>query len=513
MSAIGGEHEGLAPRLRDVAWAAVVVVFVLAPALTTNLTMFLIGKFPFTQDQIELPRVVLVQAAAWIALGGWALATALDGRQVRVHKALVPLGAFLLIAGVSTLLSPYMFTALFGEYRHYEGFFTLLAYGALGFAAMQLSTSRRLMWLARLSILTGLGQAIYGIEQTLHLDSANWLSNVLPGRAFATWGNPDFFAGYLLFPLAFSLAVAFADPDRRWRAAGGLSAAVCFAAIIATATRGAWVACGVVVALMCVALIRNGYPWKRVGLAAAAVLVASAVLFNFASHGELLNRVVTVFTSAEAGIGYQRFGIWGYALKSAALHPLLGTGPDTLAPASRAAYGFAFSDDAHDYPLQLSLTVGVFAVIALYVFFVWACLSSRKVGFSPGKGLPHLALAATWAAAVGYLTHTLAGVSMVTSTAMLFVCVGVLLGAATGDTWGTPRAVSATSAVLAATLLVSTLTLGGLAIAADHAYIEARIAARYGGDRLTWAERAVRLNGLNETYARELRMATRAAGQ
>ena len=511
MSALGARFEGIAARLRSVAWAAVASVFVVAPALTTNLTMFHLGRLPYTHDQIELPRVILVQSAAWIALGGWALATALTGRLARGHKALLPLGVFLLLAGLSTLLSPYMFTAFFGGYRHYEGFLTLLSYAALAFAAMQLANGRRLVWLARLAMLTGMSQAIYGIAQTLNLDPANWLSDVLTGRAFGTWGNPDFLGGYLLFPLAFSLAVAFGDSSRRWRVAGALGSALCFAAIIATATRGAWVACVVVVALMCVALVRNGLPWRQVGLAGVAVLVASAVLFNFASHGELLNRVITAFTSAEAGIGYQRFGIWSYALKAVALHPLLGTGPDTLASASKAAFGFAFSDDAHNYPLQLSLTVGVFAAAAMYAFLGWAGWSSRKSAFSRGGGRPHLALTAAFAASAGYVTHTLVGVSMVTSTAMLFACVGVLLGASADESWSVLKGISGAAVGLAAALLMLTLSVGVRAIAADHAYIEARAADRYGGNRLAWAQSAVRLDPFNDVYAVELRMATRAA--
>jgi hypothetical protein len=267
----------------------------------------------------------------------------------------------------------------------------------------------------------------------------------------------------------------------------------------------------VVIAVVGIGLVRNGYPWKPIALGAAAVLVVSTVAFDIASHGELLNRVVTAFTSAEAGIGYQRFGIWGYALKAVALHPLLGTGPDTLASASKAAFGFVFSDDAHDLPLQLSLTVGVFAAAALYTFFGWTGWSSRKAAFSVGEGLPHMALTAAFAASAGYLTHTLVGVSLVTSTAMLFVCVGVLLGASSDEGRDVGGVLLGAASLLAVVLLAVTLSVGGRAIAADHAYVEARIAAHFGGNRLAWAQRAVALDPLNDMYSVELRMATRAA--
>jgi hypothetical protein len=488
-------------------------VLVVAPFLTSNFTMFGLGTLPLTHDQIELPRVVFVHLAAWIGLATWALSVALSGTAVRAHKALWALGAFLAIAGVSSLASPYQFTAFFGEYRHYEGFFALLAYAALAFVAMQLANGRRLTWLVRLATVTGTLLALYGIAQTLKLDRTRWLSNVLPGRAFATWGNPDFFAGYLLFPLAFSIALAFGERNSWWRLLGVVGAVTTLAALVSTATRGAWIAGACLLVVMFVGLVRKGFPWKLLSVVTAGVVVASGVAFNYASKGELLNRIVTVFTSAEAGVSYQRFGIWGKAVELLGRQWLLGTGPDTVAPASRMAFNYSFSNDAHNYPLQSALTVGIFGAIALFAFLLWSAWSSRSVAFSDKDDLPNLALTGAWAACLGYLVHLLVGMSMVTSTAMLFVCVGVLLGASCGESAVVPTVVSGIVVVLASALLLATFGFGGRAIAADRAYLLARAAARYGGPRIAYAERAVRLHPFNATYDLELRSAIRAEGQ
>lgn len=492
-----------------VAWGAILAVVGFAPLVITNLTGLGIGRYPFTYDQIHLVRTVVVQVAAWVALAGWALAASLARGRVRVHASLILLAGFLAFAALSTATSRYRAIAVLGEQDHYEGLLQLLAYAALTFAALQLADPSRLRRLARWVSVCGALVGAFGILQALGLDRTNWLSGVIAYRAFSTLGNPDYLGGYLAFPLAFALAVAIGDEDRRWRAAGAVCAAFAGVALVATMTRGAWAAGLLVVLIMGIAFARKRYVWLPLAAGAAGVLVASVVAFSVTSGGTLVRRLADAFASGDSGLA-ARVTLWKLVARVVANTPLLGGGPDAFSQASVAAIGVAVSHDAHDYPLQLAVTVGVPATLLLYAFFVWVLWRSARPLFARERHPADLMLAAAWAASLGYLVHLMASLSMTVTTAQLFVCLGLILAGVSSTTGPLPRT-AVVACALALVMVAGTIVIGAFGIAADHEFLQARIAAHDGGDRVGPARRAVELNPFQEGYRIELQRAIAAS--
>lgn len=501
-------REDVARRLESLSWAFVLSVVAVAPLLTTNLTGFGIAPYPFTHDQIELPRAMLVHAASWAALAAWAFSRVLVPASLRVHRSWLVWVGFMTMVTISTAASPDLWTSLLGDYRRYEGLTLLCAYGVLAFVTMQLANRRRLRWLARWMTITGALVSLYAVWQIAGLDTANWLSGASYNQAFSTWGNSTYLGGYLLFPLAFSVPVALAEERRIWRSWGWFALAANFLGLIASGTRGAWVAAFVMGLLMLWRVSGRPSVWIRALAGTAALGAASIAITNAPSKSAILERATTVNNLAG---GSGRFRIWHDTLPLIARHPLLGTGPDSLASAIASYYQVTRFNDAHNWPLQMAVTVGIPTAILLYVFLTWVLVDSRSSAFPASRDPGRLTIAATWIAATGYLVHLMFGLSIITSSALLFICLGALIGVASKRSAALDRAATLVIGVAAGVLVVCAIVLGVRAVAADHAYLQARIAVHEGGDHAEWARRAVEINPINDRYRQELEGASPAS--
>jgi O-antigen ligase len=446
-----------------------------------------------------------------MGLLAWALAELLEPRGVRVGWLWWPLGAFLALSTLSAVASPFPQFAYLGKWFHYQGLLTLWAYAGACFLLAQVADRRFLLTWVRAGTVAGGLVALYGVLQSFGIDAANWLApNFQLTRSFSTWSNPDFFGGYLLFPLAFSAAVA-GDKDRRWRAVGIATLLVVGYAIVSSLTRAAWLVGFLTAAAMFVLYIRRGAHWRRVLAISGVVLVAVLVLVTLTSGGALQERLTSAFTAEDSGTG-GRIQIWRESLPYTFSYPLLGSGPDTFQDGLYLAKGtLPVPDNPHDIVLFLLVTLGVPATVVILGFATGVLVRSRRAAFAPDADGQHMALAAVWVATVAHAAYLLAGISMVGSTALLFACLG-LLSASAMPRQAIQYRVPLTLIFLTVALAMVCCTgyFGTRALLADHAYLEARLAFRAGRDEVAPAERAVRLNPLNPRYQQELEQARTA---
>lgn len=499
-------------RCRSAAWVVLLCVAGLAPLLMGNLSGIGVGDIAFLADQFQLLRAVVVTVLVWAGIVLWAVAETLWPQGVRVNSAWWLFGGFVLVAALSAVASERPAVSFFGDYQHYEGLAALLAFGAAAFLAAQLATPSRLLVLARVACLAGALVAVYGVGQAFGVDPTTWFSlSFSATRAFATWGNPDFLGGYLVFPLAFACSVALGDKRRSWRVVGAVAFVIVLAAVMATQTRGAWLAAALVLAVMVVAALRQRVQAKRtVGLLVGSVSLGLLALM-VADGQAAAARITSVLAGGDSGVS-ARLEIWGRALLALRRSPLLGTGPDSFL---RAIEPFAYDlpywpNDAHNYFIQIAVTIGVIAAVALSAFFAAVLVLSAARALPRDGGEGRLALSAAWASAAGYLAHLMFGLSHVGSTVLLFVSLGVLLATVSPRRLQLPRAASGIVAAACALMLLAAIGLGARAILADRAYLNAQLQARNPSVRYYWAERAVRLNPLWDAYAREFTSAERA---
>ncbi|MGE5559275.1 MAG: O-antigen ligase family protein [Bacillota bacterium] len=234
-------------------------------------------------------------------------------------------------------------------------------------------------------LLGGVPVAAIGVLQYLGLNllpRGTWYFDNL-FRSYSTMGNPNWFATYLLFLLPLALYKFLRGNSKIWL----LLSALIFASLLATLSRGAWVAlaCLSICTLIC---FRKHY----VKLALACGLCIAVVLSLLPLHNwMLLKRMASISRESDLAVrgkvearipgrGYlystgERIAMWKWMLKVLPKYWFKGAGLDSL-PYIQGA-GKAPSIKAHNIYLDLAVTMGIPGLIA-YLALLFRCLFLAK---------------------------------------------------------------------------------------------------------------------------------------
>src|SRR4051812_42710010 len=128
----------------------------------------------------------------------------------------VPLAAFLAVSLICTFHTVNRSLSIQGVYEDFEGLSTLCLYLFLAWWTVQrLRTVRQLHLFIGSVILAGTLAGFYGILQNFQIDFVPWNpATYSKNRLFATMGNPNFLAAYLVMSLPFSFVVFLDIPTR-----------------------------------------------------------------------------------------------------------------------------------------------------------------------------------------------------------------------------------------------------------------------------------------------------------
>lgn len=489
-------------------------MWAVVPLLTSNLTAVGLFALPFTYDQTELPKAIAVLSLTWLGLLLAVVSTGPAGH-LRRPAALLPLAGFLLVALLSAVFSVSPAHAFLGSYGRYGGWLTLATYATMYVYAVQVLGPSRWRIMARAAVYTGGVVSLYGLLQVAGIDPTDWLAVPFAERSFSTYGNPDFLGAYLVFPIGLGLALTLAEKDTRWRTLAAAATLLCLLCSVTTLARSGWIGAIVTVAIVLVGSRRTGAPVKRifVGLLVATVAVSAVMVLT--SPVNPMSRVVTLIGLSDPGVT-GRMVIWRAGMQAFADRPILGSGPDTFFYAAEPYLHEHVEriDRAHNYPLQMLVTTGFMGGLLLFTFMVTVLIRSaphafrgvREYDADPGRTRAFIYLG-VWAAVVGFLAALLAGISLPGVSVFLWMSLGVLaypLSSRTLLLQGVPR-VAATSVLVL--VLASAGYLSARALAADAVFLDARVAARSGGDYAGLMREAVRLNPIPERYQRELEIA------
>ena len=185
-------------------------------------------------------------------------------------------------------------------------------------------------------------------------------------RAAALYRSPNHLALLLdrAAPLALAGALYLARPARL---AFVLCAALCFAAIFYTYSRGAWLAC--LAGALVVArpwLARRGFATRRAIV--VTVLAGVPLLAVALALAAQVERFRSLFSAA--GTGFLRLHLWGSSLRMALDHPILGVGLDQFLyhyPAYMHPDAWREPNLSHPHQLLLDvwLRLGLLGLVAL----------------------------------------------------------------------------------------------------------------------------------------------------
>jgi O-antigen ligase len=506
------------------AWWSLLAAVFLVPLAISNFSWFTgAGSAPLTYDQFDIVKVFFQRLFGLIGIAAWSWQMLTKGGKIRKTPIEWLILGFLAWVLLTTFTSIHPATAFFGKYRRFEGFVSFVNYAVLFFLTLQLAdTLKRTRTLAKSLFWSGTLVSLYGVMQYLAIDPIKW--GTLPfeaRRAFSTYGNPDLLGGFLVFALAISLVLALSEERMAWRAVywGGFLITVwCW---IIAFTRGAWIGGVVVFAVLAFAFVRqrvklNVVDWSAVGI--TGVLGAVVVVKSLSATNEVMNagKRIASIVAFDQGSSLTRFQIWQAAIGAIKARPVFGFGADTFRlvfPTYKpveyvAAAGYlSVADNVHDYPLQLAAGIGILGLILLYGIFGWAAVRSAPTSFAKRANYDGLVLAGFWAACAGYITHLFFGLSVTGSTFLLWIAMAAVLSPT-----ATSREVKAPSWGAIVGILIIAVALLGVVfnvvyVAADNAYLNARLGQQGSDERVAFARKAVRLNPFNDMYRAEVGLA------
>lgn len=178
---------------------------------------------PWNYELFEYNKMMAVYGLTVLVTAAWIIKSIRE-KQFRIPKTPldIPIALFVGSQLVSTVFSMDPHVSWFGYYSRFNGglwsiiSYTLLYYvfvSSMRGADTSNGTSRTgtldaIQRMVRLSLITGILIAVYGVLERLGIDKSLWVQDV-QNRVFSTLGQPNWLAAYLaiLIPLAISFAV------------------------------------------------------------------------------------------------------------------------------------------------------------------------------------------------------------------------------------------------------------------------------------------------------------------
>ncbi|MGR3318018.1 MAG: hypothetical protein ACUZ8O_06010, partial [Candidatus Anammoxibacter sp.] len=119
----------------------------------------------------------------------------------------LPILAFVTFAIIATIFSINPYMSLMGTYKRFEGLIEICTYVFLFFAFVTfVNNARKLKIVINAIVGTAVITSVYGFMQYFGKDPFSW-SSANPERIFSTFGNPVFYAAFLITTLPLSLAL------------------------------------------------------------------------------------------------------------------------------------------------------------------------------------------------------------------------------------------------------------------------------------------------------------------
>ena len=323
--------------------------------------IFMAALYPLVVIPGERVGFTLPKYAALALAAAIVLYQIIYGRVKVKHPALIPLAAFVAFALVSTLLASDPLNAWFGMYR-FTGFCTYLFCIILFLPAADFPEPERIVkWMAAAAALV----SCIAVLQYLGLNFIPHYSHP-PLHAYATVGNRNFVGTYTVFILPAALFLYLKYRKAFWLG----SAALIYAGLLVSLTRGAWIALPVPLLILLLHFCKERDKKKAVWIICITLLLVTCLLAPF-HDWKLVKRAFSIKDQLSLALemddaaGAGRFYIWKEALRMIPAHWAFGVGPDNLdIPLSPTL----FADKVHNIYIEIAVTMGLFAFISYLVF-------------------------------------------------------------------------------------------------------------------------------------------------
>lgn len=322
-----------------------------------------------------------------------------------IDKTLI---AFYILIVISTFFSIDIPKSIWGENNRYEGLLTFTVYFLTYYCAKYyFAYDKKLKIFA---IITVCITSIIAIMQYYNIFPLYYLYDALnipysSGFASSTFGNSNFLGSFLSIAVTIFMALYITKGNKSYLMVSYLS----FYALIVGMARSSWVGLGIASIFGIIYVIKNrnkeiikkacyitiGFVMIFVWILNAPELITNNLPY-YSKEMSLENRIKLINDEITFAVenkelkdtfGSGRIEIWRMVLKTIAMHPIIGSGPDTLArsllinvPNDAMNYierTNTYADKAHNEYLQIAATIGIPALI-VYLAFLAQLLSKQK---------------------------------------------------------------------------------------------------------------------------------------
>jgi O-antigen ligase len=250
-------------------------------------------------------------------------------------------------------------------------------------------------------VFIGAALGIYGILQYNGIDFSFWRGNIARLRVFGFFGNPGYFAGYLILPLSLTISLFFASKNRNRKILFLIGILTIGTAIILTFTRSSYPALGVsLIFMFSLFLLSRGKEFikenKKIFIFLLIVIILAASIFIIPNP---LNKPGTAISQIKGRVSITQFinvfsssrriTIWKFTWMMIKDHPILGSGIGTFKyndlryqakffeqGDNRSIYPYGIADQAHNEYLQLWAELGTIGL----AIFLWLIIAYFNYG-------------------------------------------------------------------------------------------------------------------------------------
>lgn len=338
-------------------------------ALTTLIVWFSIN------DPFNSPKSwVLSITGFWLL--GWLIFNAKEFIQNPVTRTTTFLATtFFTTLVVAWLATDNKFIGFFGQYGRKTGLLEYTCLIVFFLSAVFLIRSDSVRLLERALVFMGLVLGIYGFFQHFKIDFVSW--HYTYNSVLGTLGNPDFSSAMMAILLVVNFGTLVRLNGWNWfRRIAAINVPLLTVVIIFSQARQGLLAAGLGVGIISLVWIHQRKKHLAIGLTAVALLGGIGVIAGLLKIGPLTQYFYKISVT-------YRGDYWRAALRMFTHHPLFGVGLDRYG-ANFRQYRDAIqtvrrgplvvADAAHNVPLQLAATGGIFvliAFVALTGFTLW----------------------------------------------------------------------------------------------------------------------------------------------
>ena len=365
------------------------------------------------EDPFNAPKSwILYCVGFWLA--GW-VGFQVHGRwsQKIDRQVFILAGSLALTFIAAFLATDVKLQGLFGDYARRTGLISYLSLILFFTAASMLFSLSTIALFDRVTLVVGFIVGFYGFIQHFKVDFIKW--NNPYNSVLSTLGNPDFAAAVMaiFLVLAFGLVINSSKSKvvRIWSA---LNVLLLLVTILFSQVRQGLLAGAAGIAVIVYIWLHQRKKIVAYGFAGFGLVVGALGLVGMLNQGPLKSLFY------KASVTY-RGDYWRAGIRMFKSHPLFGVGLDRYGAyfrqyrdatqALRRGPGLV-SNAAHDVPIQLAATGGIFVLIAflaLTLFIAWRGITSLR----SATGINQIVIATFFGAWITYEAQSLISIDNV----------------------------------------------------------------------------------------------------